>query len=332
MSLEELARQVRRCRKCVLWRTRKKAVPGEGDSDARIFLVGEAPGREEDKKGRPFVGTAGRILDESLKKANLKREEVFITSVLKCRPPGNRNPRRAEIEKCRYHLESQIEEVDPDVIVALGAFGSKVLTGKSEKVSEARRVTGEYEGRLLVTTYHPAAVLYNRRLMKHLGSDLRKAKEFAESEDVRMISRPAREGKRNVSVCSAGGVILRGGRILLIRKRSEKLWCLPKGHREKGEDSEQTALREMREETGLGLSEVEGKLCSVEYSYYWPQTDVNYYKEVTYFLARAPGNQKPKLESRFDRYRWCTEQEALKLLHHRNDISVAKKAFKVQKK
>ena len=331
MSLEELARRVRRCRRCRLWKTRERAVPGEGDRNARIFLVGEAPGREEDKQGRPFVGAAGKILNESLKKAGLMRDGVFITSVLRCRPPGNRNPRKDEIEKCRPHLESYIEAVDPCAVVALGSFAHRALAGKSTKVSEARLETREYEGRPLISTYHPAAVLYNRRLLKHLTSDLKRAKEFAESEDTRIISRPTRKGKRDISVKTAGGVIHRGGRILLIRKKSEKLWCLPKGHVEKGESPERAAMREMEEETGLRSIRIEQELCDVEYSYYWPQDDVNYRKKVTYFLARAPRG-KPEPEFRFDEYRWCTESEATDLLFHQNDVNVARKAFKAIRK
>jgi DNA polymerase len=327
MSLEELARRVRRCRRCGLWKTRERAVPGEGDRNARIFLVGEAPGREEDKQGRPFVGAAGKILNESLKKAGLMRDGVFITSVLRCRPPGNRNPRKDEIEKCRPHLESYIEAVDPHAIVALGSFAHSVLAGKSVKVSEARLETREYEGRPLISTYHPAAVLYNRRLLKHLTSDLKRAKEFAESEDVRIISRPVRKGKRDISIKTAGGVIHRRGRILLIRKRSEKLWCFPKGHVEMGEAPERAAMREMEEETGLGSIRIELELCEVEYSYYWPQDDVNCRKMVTYFLARAPEG-KPEPEFRFDKYKWCTEAEAVGLLFPQNDVNVAREAFK----
>ncbi len=331
MSLEELARRVRRCRKCRLWKTRERAVPGEGDRNARIFLVGEAPGREEDKQGRPFVGAAGKILNESLEKAGLKREGIFITSVLRCRPPRNRNPRKDEIEKCRPHLEAYIDAVDPYGVVALGSFAHRVLAGRSAKVSEARLETGEYRGRPLISTYHPAAVLYNRRLLKHLTSDLKRAKEFVESEGTRVISRPARRGKRDVSIRAAGGVIHRKGRVLLIRKKSEKLWCLPKGHVETGESLEHAALREMKEETGLWSIRIERELCDIEYSYYWPQDDINYRKKVTYFLARAPKG-KPEPEFRFDKYKWCTEPEAAELLFHQNDLRVARKAFEAVRK
>jgi DNA polymerase len=331
MSLETLARRVRRCRKCRLWKTRGRAVPGEGDRNARIFLVGEAPGREEDEQGRPFIGAAGKILNEALKKADLKREGVFITSVLRCRPPRNRNPRKDEIEKCRPYLEAYIDAVDPYAVVALGSFAHKALAGRSAKVSEARLETREYEGRPLISTYHPAAVLYNRRLLKHLTADLKRAKKFAESEDTRIISRSARRGKGDVSIRAAGGVIHRRGRILLIRKKSERLWCLPKGHVETGESLEHAALREMKEETGLWSIRIERELCDIDYSYYWPQDDVNYRKKVTYYLARAPKG-RPGPEFRFDRHKWCTEAEAAELLFHQNDVNVARKAFEAIRK
>lgn len=332
MSLERLAGQIRRCRKCRLWKTRENAVPGEGDPKARLFFVGEAPGRQEDRRGRPFAGAAGKILDKSLETACLKRKDVFITSVLKCRPPGNRNPRKDEIEKCQLHLASQIEEVDPDVVLALGSFGHKVLSGKSMNVSKARLITGEYAGRVLMATYHPAAVLYNRRLQRLLTSDLKKAWKLAKSEDVRIISGPTRRGKKTVRLLSAGGTIFRKGRILLIRKRSEKLWGLPKGRLEEGESTEEAARREMEEETGLQNLRMEKKLCEIEYSYFWPQDDINYQKSVAYFLARAPGNQRPRLEDRFDAYIWCTRQDAQKLLHHDNDVRTVREAFKALRK
>lgn len=330
MTLDALSRRVRTCRKCRLWKTRTNAVPGEGRLGARLFLVGEAPGRQEDELGRPFVGAAGRILDEGLEKASLKREDVYITSVLRCRPPRNRNPRSDEIENCRPYLVSYIEEVNPVVVLALGAFAHKVLSGKPAKVSDARKILGEYDSRVLVTTYHPAAVLRNPGLLRTFVSDLKRAKELSESDDVTVLSGPARRGKRTVHEKSAGGVVLRRRRVLLIHKRSERLWCLPKGHIEHGESTEEAALREMREETGLRSLKLERRLQDIEYEYYWPQDDANHHKTVVYFLTSAKGSEKPILEKGFDSYRWCPENEAIERLHYRNDRKVVKSAFKAK--
>lgn len=178
-ALRKMAGKVRRCRKCGLWKTRTNAVPGEGSSSAKIFLVGEAPGKAEDETGRPFVGSAGRILDEALKKAGLNRNDVFITSILRCRPPENRNPKAAEISACRPHLEEYIKTISPKVLVALGRFGMKGLTGKTGTMNEMRNERFDYNGTPIVITYHPAAVLYNRGLLKTLVTDLKRAKRLA---------------------------------------------------------------------------------------------------------------------------------------------------------
>jgi uracil-DNA glycosylase family 4 len=178
-ALRRMATKVRRCRKCALWKTRTSAVPGEGAGNARIFLVGEAPGKAEDETGKPFAGSAGRILGDALKKAGLDRSDVFITSILRCRPPKNRNPKAAEISACRPHLEEYIDTISPIVLVALGRFGMKGLTGKAGTMSKMRKEKSDYNGIPIVVTYHPAAVLYNRGLLKTLISDLRKAKRLA---------------------------------------------------------------------------------------------------------------------------------------------------------
>ncbi|MGB9609278.1 MAG: uracil-DNA glycosylase family protein [Patescibacteria group bacterium] len=121
-SLKKLALRIKKCKKCSLWRTRIQAVPGEGNLKAKILIIGEAPGKEEDKQGRPFCGRAGKFLDELLKIANLKRQEVFITNVVKCRPPKNRRPKKEEIEKCRPWLVEQIKILKPKLIITLGAL------------------------------------------------------------------------------------------------------------------------------------------------------------------------------------------------------------------
>jgi DNA polymerase len=178
-ELKKIAARVRRCRKCHLAKSRTNAVPGEGPSSSKVLLVGEAPGKSEDEQGKPFVGYAGRILDQILEEAGLGRERVFITSILKCRPPKNRNPKAPEIEACAPHLESQIHAISPKVLVALGRFGAKGLTGKIEKVADLRGKILDRNGVPIVVTYHPAAVIYNRSLQKEIVSDLKRAMRLA---------------------------------------------------------------------------------------------------------------------------------------------------------
>jgi len=177
--LEEVADQIRNCKKCPLHLTRKNAVPGEGPEGAYIFFVGEAPGKEEDLQGRPFVGAAGEILNTILRDVGIKREEVFITSILKCRPPGNRPPRKEEMEKCRPYLFEQIESVNPKFIVPLGNYGLQSLLGSRVSISEARGKKLKFRNWHVLPTFHPAAVLYNPLLKEKVLLDLRKISRSA---------------------------------------------------------------------------------------------------------------------------------------------------------
>ncbi|WP_456474563.1 uracil-DNA glycosylase [Candidatus Pyrohabitans sp.] len=179
-DLEAIAEEIKLCRKCELSTGRTKAVPGEGSPRARIMLVGEAPGREEDATGKPFVGRAGRLLTQVLNQASLTREEVFITSVIKCRPPNNRRPRKKEIKACLPHLRRQIEVINPHVILLLGGVAGEALLG-IKKVGETRGKPIR-RGRIYLVTYHPAAILRNINLLHHLSEDIRRAKELAYSE------------------------------------------------------------------------------------------------------------------------------------------------------
>ncbi|HQN30135.1 MAG TPA: uracil-DNA glycosylase, partial [Methanothrix soehngenii] len=146
--------------------------PGSGPSKAEIMLVGEAPGREEDLKGLPFIGRAGRLLDEALDEAGLKREDVFITSVIKCRPPQNRKPNKKEIELCLPYLEDQMDAIRPRIICLMGNTAIQAVLGVVGVTVLRGRILSD---RFLVT-YHPAAVLRNRNLMADFVSDLREAK------------------------------------------------------------------------------------------------------------------------------------------------------------
>lgn len=163
-DLFKLAEDVRRCTDCPLWKGRTLAVPGEGDPDAKIMIVGEGPGAEEDRLGRPFVGRAGKFLDKMLDVANLDRESVFITNVVKCRPPENRDPKKEEINACKGWLEKQISIIDPQIVVVLGRIALKRLLDK-DKIGELRGKTvekkyfsdGKVVSRKYFITYHPSA-------------------------------------------------------------------------------------------------------------------------------------------------------------------------------
>ena len=177
-SLEKIAAEVRGCPLCKLARTRKNAVPGEGQLAAKIMFIGEAPGRSEDEKGRPFVGAAGRILDDLLQKAGIERSQVFITNVVKCRPPSNRVPEEDEVAACRPYLDRQIALIRPKVICVLGRTAYSSLLGGSSITANRGKIV-EKAGQKYFLTYHPAAAIYNKSLLSSLEADLKKlAKEI----------------------------------------------------------------------------------------------------------------------------------------------------------
>jgi DNA polymerase len=172
-SLEKIAANVRGCPLCKLSRSRKNAVPGEGQLSAKIMFIGEAPGRSEDEKGRPFVGAAGRILDELLKKAGIERSQVFITNIVKCRPPNNRVPKEDELTACRPYLDRQIALIKPKVICILGRTAYSALLGGSSITANRGKIV-ERAGQKYFLTFHPAAVIYNKDLLSALEADLKK--------------------------------------------------------------------------------------------------------------------------------------------------------------
>ncbi len=157
-QLEELHEIIRKCTLCSLHKTRTNAVPGEGPTSSRVMFIGEAPGAREDESGRPFVGRSGELLTSMIQEIGLSREKVFITSILKSRPPKNRTPIQAEISACRPYLEQQIEIINPQVIVLLGGVAISSLVGPW-KVSEAHGRFYEVNDRTYFMTYHPAAAL-----------------------------------------------------------------------------------------------------------------------------------------------------------------------------
>lgn len=184
MELASLHTQVRNCTSCELSKTRQQAVPGEGPADAAIMFIGEAPGKREDETGAPFVGAAGRLLNRLLAQAGIDRDEVFITSILKCRPPGNRNPRPEEIAACSEHLQAQITAINPRVICPLGNFALKALVGSEYSITESRGKPLLRHGRIYLPMFHPAAALYNRSLRETMEADMRLLKRFADEMSI----------------------------------------------------------------------------------------------------------------------------------------------------
>lgn len=170
LILREVAGEVRQCTKCGLADSRKNAVPGEGPANATLMFIGEGPGFYENEQGRPFVGQAGKFLDELLESAGLKREKVYITNVVKCRPPGNRDPQDTELAACAFFLERQIQAIDPLVIVTLGRF-SMARYFQTAKISVIHGQSAWVEERMIVPMYHPAAGLHQASLRPVIQRD-----------------------------------------------------------------------------------------------------------------------------------------------------------------
>jgi len=164
------------CPRCGLARTRTRVVFGEGSETAELMVVGEAPGENEDRQGRPFVGRAGQLLDLLLMTVGFPRETVYICNVLKCRPPGNRNPAPGEVEACSPYLLKQVELVRPKVIMAFGTFAAQTLLGTDVAIGRLRGRVHSYQGTPLVPTYHPAALLRNSGWVRAVWDDLQRAR------------------------------------------------------------------------------------------------------------------------------------------------------------
>jgi uracil-DNA glycosylase len=169
--LEALATQIRSCVQCPLHATRTKAVPGEGTPSARVMLIGEAPGRDEDQRGQPFVGAAGRFLDEMLAGSGVNRDDLFITNTVKCRPENNRPPRKREVDTCTsLYLFEQIELINPALIMLLGSVATKKLLGVNS-VNEVRGRVIEHNNRKYLAGYHPAASFYREDMAENIRQD-----------------------------------------------------------------------------------------------------------------------------------------------------------------
>jgi DNA polymerase len=198
-ALEALHAQIRACVACPLSRTRIQAVPGDGPVTARIMAVGEAPGETEDRTGRPFVGAAGQLLTRLLESVGLQRSDLYICNVLKCRPPGNRDPLPEEVDACAHFLDAQVELIRPDVILLLGRHALQRILPSAPGISRSHGARIRDRGRLYVPLYHPAAALYNGSLLATLEEDMRRVRGYldeAEAERLLAAQREAQERAR----------------------------------------------------------------------------------------------------------------------------------------
>ena len=175
--LKEVAEQTAVCTRCKLHFSRKNAVPGSGNPDTSVVFIGEGPGFHENQQGLPFVGAAGKFLDELLKSAGLSREDVFITNVVKCRPPGNRDPQMDELEACKPYLDRQIIAINPDVIVTLGRISMSYFVSNG-KISSIHGKSFWSNGRMIIPMYHPAAALHQPSLKDLVKQDFSKLPEL----------------------------------------------------------------------------------------------------------------------------------------------------------
>ena len=180
-ELKQLFEEVRNCRKCQLAYSRTNPVFGSGDESAEIVFIGEAPGYYEDQQGEPFVGAAGKLLSQLLGGIGLRRQDVFIGNVLKCRPPQNRDPLPEEIELCKPYLFRQLEIIKPRVVCTLGNFATQTILGKRVSISSIRAKPSQVGNFFIFPLYHPAAALHRGDMLEPLHEDFKKLKEFLDS-------------------------------------------------------------------------------------------------------------------------------------------------------
>jgi len=185
--MEELSKEINNCKKCGLWKTRTNPVIGEGSVNARMMFIGEVPGFNEDKTGKPFCGAGGKILDKLLLSAGLKREDIYIANILKCRPPENRNPVKEEIDACSPYLNKQIEVIKPKIICCLGNFATAYILKKfnlSDKIQGISKIHSQvfsfnslFGLIKIIPLYHPAVATYNANMVEVLKKDFEVLKE-----------------------------------------------------------------------------------------------------------------------------------------------------------
>lgn len=183
--LESLAEEIRNCKKCPLWKTRSKAVPGQGNHNAKLFFCGEGPGYYEDRCGEPFVGRAGELLNKLLSLIGIKRSDVFISNVVHCRPPNNRAPTQAEIKKCKPYLNKQLEIIKPKIVCTLGIPATQTILGKEVKMKDVHGKPIKTLRFVVFPTYHPAAALRNPNLEKVLREDFKRLRDLYKTLDAK---------------------------------------------------------------------------------------------------------------------------------------------------
>ena len=178
MSLKNLEEAIQDCHKCTLAETRRHMVFGTGNPAANLMLIGEAPGEEEDLQGEPFVGKAGQLLDKILAAIQFRRDEVYIGNILKCRPPGNRDPLPEEIVQCMRYIEKQVESIAPRIILALGRIAAQTLLNTTDSLGQLRRAVHEFRGIPVIVTYHPAALLRNPQWKRSAWEDVQRLRHL----------------------------------------------------------------------------------------------------------------------------------------------------------
>lgn len=178
LTLSKLNKTINGCMQCDLAKTRTNVVPGEGNPNAQIVFVGEAPGEDEDAQGRPFVGRAGKLLDQLIERIGLRRSEIYICNVLKCRPPHNRDPEPSEVASCKNYLVAQLDLIRPKVICTLGRHAYNTLLEVDEKITRIRGTLTSYRGTKLLPTYHPSYLLRNQAKIKEAWEDMEKLKDI----------------------------------------------------------------------------------------------------------------------------------------------------------
>lgn len=183
-EIQKLNQEIRNCQKCPLAKVRRNAVPGEGPIDAKIMVVGQAPGREEDKVGRPFIGRAGQFLNELLRIAKIKREKIYITSPIKCFPPNNRPPKKSEIKACFPYLKKQIGIINPKFFILLGKTAIDTLLGGG-KLEKIHGKLVKKNGKFYFLTYHPAAAMRFLKIKKLIEKDFRKLSKVLDNSSLK---------------------------------------------------------------------------------------------------------------------------------------------------